>query len=223
MKPNFIDNFLDLNYKGMSYRLFVPNKKTDTILLHLHGSAGRGNDNIKNLNYVDQKAFHTIMEENSCYILAPQVEENHKFFNITWDQVIYDQDKIEFTGYIKLTLELLNKTIEEFNLKRCFIEGYSMGGFTTLELATRYPEIFDGILAICPGVPLSKITKLKDKKVILVHGSDDHVVNNLGSFKAYDELTKLGGNVRFYIVNNCRHDSWNFVYNNPNFLKNFIK
>lgn len=223
MKPNFFDRFLDLKYYDMNYRLFIPSGKCNTLILHLHGSAGRGNDNIKNLNYMDQNAFHTIVNENLSFILVPQVPENHKFFDITWDQVIYNQNNIKFEGYIRLTLELLKETIQKYDIKKVYVEGYSMGGFTAFEIATRHPELFDGILAICGGVPLDKLDKIKDKKIIIVHGSDDHVVNKKGSIEAYNKLIRLKSNVRLYIINNCKHDSWNFVYNNQNFLKNFIK
>lgn len=223
MKKTFIDNFLDLEYKKMKYRLYIPLNKCDTLILHLHGSGGRGNDNIKNLNYMNQAAYHTIINEKLAYILVPQVPEEHKFFNITWDQVVYDQNQIKFEGYIKLTFELLQETIKKYKINNVYIEGYSMGGFTTLELATRHPELFKGVLSICGGVPLSKIHKLKDKKVIIVHGDSDHVVEKSGSIKAYQELKKQNTNIRLYIINNCQHNSWDFVYSNPQFLKNFIK
>lgn len=219
----FIDKFLDLNYKGMRYRLFTPKSHCDTLILHLHGSGGRGSDNVKNLNYMNQKAYQTILNEDLSFVLAPQVPDEHKFFEITWDQVIYDQSKTKFEGYIKLTYDLLLETVKKYNIKRVFIEGYSMGGFTTLELSTRYPNLFDGILSICGGVPLNNIESIKDKKIILVHGSDDHVVNKLGSIEAYKKLKQLHSNVELYIINNCKHDSWNFVYGNEYFLKNFIK
>ena len=110
MKEKFIDNFLDLSFQDMRYRLFIPSVNCDTLILHLHGSGGRGNNNVKNLNYMDQAGHHTIINENLAYILAPQVTENNKFFDITWDQCIYDQDKIKFDSYIKSTYKLLKDT-----------------------------------------------------------------------------------------------------------------
>ena len=223
MKEKFIDNFLDLSFQDMRYRLFIPSVNCDTLILHLHGSGGRGNNNVKNLNYMDQAGYHTIINENLAYILAPQVTENNKFFDITWDQCIYDQDKIKFDSYIKSTYELLKDTIYKYKIKKVFIEGYSMGGFTTAELSTRHHELFDGVLVICGGFPVSKLEKIKNKKVIIVHGDSDPVVPNNGSIEAYKVLKSLGCNVELHIVENCQHDSWNYVYSNPTMLKEFIK
>ncbi len=223
MKEKFIDNFLDLSFQDMRYRLFIPSVNCDTLILHLHGSGGRGNNNVKNLNYMNQAGYHTIINENLAYILAPQVTENNKFFDITWDQCIYDQDKIKFDSYIKSTYELLKDTIYKYKIKKVFIEGYSMGGFTTAELSTRHHELFDGVLVICGGFPVSKLEKIKNKKVIIVHGDSDPVVPNNGSIEAYKVLKSLGCNVELHIVENCQHDSWNYVYSNPTMLKEFIK
>ena len=223
MKEKFIDNFLDLSFQDMRYRLFIPSVNCDTLILHLHGSGGRGNNNVKNLNYMDQAGYHTIINENLAYILAPQVTENNKFFDITWDQCIYDQDKIKFDSYIKSTYELLKDTIYKYKIKKVFIEGYSMGGFTTAELSTRHHELFDGVLVICGGFPISKLEKIKNKKVIIVHGDSDPVVPNNGSLEAYKILKSLDCNVELHIVENCQHDSWNYVYSNPTMLKEFIK
>ena len=223
MNKNFIDNFLDLSFQDMKYRLFIPNSNTDTLIIHLHGSGERGTDNIHNLKYMDQEGYHTLINENLAYILVPQVPENHRFFNLSWTECIYDQDKIKFEGYIKLTYELLKETIEKYNIKRVFIEGLSMGGYGTAELSTRHPELFDGVLVICGGFPISKLEKIANKKVIIVHGDSDNVVPNNGSLEAYKVLKSLNCNVNLHIVENCQHNSWNYVYSKPTMLKEFIK
>ena len=77
---DFVNNFLDLDFEGMKYRFFIPKSETKKLILHMHGSAGRGNDNIKNLNYMDAAGFHTVIDKNLAFILVPQVQENKKFF-----------------------------------------------------------------------------------------------------------------------------------------------
>lgn len=223
MENNFVNNFLDLSFHNMRYRLFIPSDNCDTLILHLHGSGERGSDNINNLKYMDQAGYHTIINENLAYILVPQVPENHRFFNILWTQSIYDQDTVDFNGYIKLTYELLKQIISQYNIKKVFIEGLSMGGYGTAELSTRHPELFDGVLVICGGFPVSKLEKIKNKKVIIVHGDSDPVVPNNGSLEAYKILKSLDCNVELHIVENCQHDSWHYVYSNPTMLKEFIK
>ena len=54
---DFINNFLDLDFEGMKYRFFIPKSETKKLILHMHGSAGRGNDNIK--NFVEQAVERT--------------------------------------------------------------------------------------------------------------------------------------------------------------------
>ena len=98
-----------------------------------------------------------------------------------------------------------------------------MGGYGTAELSTRHPELFDGVLVICGGFPVSKLEKIKNKKVIIVHGDSDPVVPNNGSLEAYKILKSLDCNVELHIVENCQHDSWHYVYSNPTMLKEFIK
>ncbi len=219
---NFLKNFLDLEFDNMKYRLFIPKSNSKKLILHLHGSAGRGNDNIKNLNYMDAPAFHTIINENLAYILVPQVPENQKFFEIEWKNCIYDQTNIKFQGYIKKTYELLIKIKQQFNINEIYIEGYSMGGYTTYELSSRFPSLFDGILGICGGIPKDKILNIKDKKVIIVHGNDDYVVPKDGSIYAYEALKKEGANVELHLLENTQHNSWDYVYQNKTFIKNFI-
>lgn len=219
----FIDNFQDLKYKYMRYRFFKPKKECDTLILHLHGSGGRGNDNIKNLEHINQVGFHTLINEELAYILVPQIPEPHRFFDILWTQTIYDQDSVSFGEYLSLTHELLLETIKKYNIKHVFVEGFSMGGYATIDIATRFPELFDGIFVICGGFPISKLEKIKNKKVIIVHGDSDPVVPNNGSIEAYKILKSLDCNVELHIVENCQHDSWNYVYSNPTMLKEFIK
>ena len=98
-----------------------------------------------------------------------------------------------------------------------------MGGYGTAELSTRHPELFDGVLVICGGFPISKLEKIANKKIIIVHGDNDNVVPNNGSLEAYKVLKLLNANVNLHIVENCQHDSWNYVYSNSTMLKEFIK
>lgn len=220
---DFINNFLDLDFEGMKYRFFIPKSETKKLILHMHGSAGRGNDNIKNLNYMDAAGFHTVIDKNLAFILAPQVQENKKFFDIEWKNCIYNQNEIIFDGFIKKTYDLLLKIIKEYDIKEVYIEGYSMGGYATYELSTRYPNLFKGIIGICGGVPKDKIKNIKNSKIVIVHGEDDHVVPKEGSLYAYETLKKEGANVTLHLLKNTQHNSWDHIYQDKDFIKDFIK
>lgn len=220
---NFINQFKDLSYKYMRYRIFVPKNECDTLILHLHGSGGRGNDNIKNLEHINQAGFHTLINENLAYILVPQVPETHRFFDILWTQTIYNQDSVKIGEYLNLTYELLLETIKTYNIKHVIVEGFSMGGYAAIEIATRFPDFFEGVFVICGGFPISKLEKVKNKKIAIVHGDSDPIVPKNGSIKAYETLKNLDANVKLTIVENCAHNAWDYIYSDPLILKKFIK
>ena len=98
-----------------------------------------------------------------------------------------------------------------------------MGGYATYELSTRYPNLFKGIIGICGGVPKDTIKNIKNSKIVIVHGEDDHVVPKEGSLYAYETLKKEDANVTLHLLKNTQHNSWDYIYQDKDFIKDFIK
>ena len=96
---DFVNNFLDLDFEGMKYRFFIPKSETKKLILHMHGSAGRGNDNIKNLNYMDAAGFHTVIDKNLAFIKNSSISNGKIAFIIKMKSSLMDSLKRHTTYF----------------------------------------------------------------------------------------------------------------------------
>jgi predicted peptidase len=190
------------------YRLYVPpNRKQDDklpVMLYLHGSNRRGNDNQSQLAdlYENIKGFP---QNWNFIVVVPQCRDD-----LFWAGPMMEQ-----------ALAALDQTVREFNgdAKRLYLAGYSMGGFGVWQTAITYPDKFAAIIPVAGGVEpigepnerekalLSKqvaaaasapnvyeayANVLKDKAIWIVHGETDESIPVDQARKMFAALKSAG-------------------------------
>lgn len=71
------------------------------------------------------------------------------------------------------------------------------------------PDLFKGIVSVSGGIMLpinQTLLPLKNKAILMYHGSDDDVIDVNESIQAYDKLKKIDSkNIELKIIDNENH------------------
>jgi len=174
-------------HNKMPYRLMKPisfdKSKSYPVIVSLHGGGGRGTDNRKQL-----KDWNKLLADKQrrtdypCYVLAPQSES------------LWNKTHLENTKSII-------KDLPSVDMDRIYILGHSMGGHGTYILIQLAPEYF-AAAAPSAGSGLKRTEEFIDASVIkdipiwAFHGDQDRVCPFERDQKLFDEMKKLGGNMK---------------------------
>ena len=171
----------------MPYRLMKPmgfdSNKRYPVIVSLHGGAGRGTDNRKQL-----RGWNKLLAEEQrrsdypCYVLAPQA-------NRLWD-----------AAHLKNIKDVV-AALPSVDMDRIYILGHSMGGHGTYILIQIDPVYF---AAAAPsagtGLPRTEefidASLIKDVPIWSFHGDNDKVCPIERDQKLFAEMEKLGGNMK---------------------------
>jgi predicted peptidase len=217
----------ELNYRILYPENFDRSTKYP-VLLFLHGSGERGNDNEKQLAlgaamFLDPSN----REKYPAIVLFPQCPEDKK-----WAPFVLRTDdsgkKITVRNNEKKPCEmaaLLKELIDDLTMngsvdkKRIYIMGLSMGGFGTLEMLYLYPKTFAAAVPICGGhYPDLASVYAKSVPIWLFHGAKDTVVPTDFSRDLYAKLKELGAEVKYTEFPDSNHDSWTSTFATPELL-----
>ena len=84
-----------------------------------------------------------------------------------------------------------------------------MGVFGAWNYIMSRPDLFKGIVSVSGGIMLpinQTLLPLKDKAILMYHGSDDDVVDVNESIQAYDKLKNIDSkNIELKIIENDNH------------------
>ena len=189
------------------YWFYLPEKyyndEETPLLLFLHGAGERGDS----LGLVKKHGPPKILENKNMpfIVVSPQCPKG-EWWNV----------------------ELLNGLVEEiiagYNVdkQKVYLTGLSMGGYGTWALSIAYPEKFAAIAPICGGGDTTKVHKIKDIPTWVFHGAKDNVVPYERSIKMIEALKKAGGEVKFTLYPDAKHDSWTKTYDNPELYEWFL-
>lgn len=162
----------------IDYKYYSPVKADDTtkypLVIWCHGS-GNGLKTGSQLSASDVEAWATeelqsrFKGTEGAFIFAPRSPENK---GVYWgDKTIYP---------LKVVIDdFIAQHIDNIDLSRIYIGGYSLGGKMTLKMAVAYPEMFAAAFPICPAwVPdEAAAEKIADMPIWLTSGKKDNVVN----------------------------------------------
>ena len=216
----------ELNYRILYPKDYDPGKNY-AVLLFLHGSGERGNDNEKQLIHGGNLFLDpSNREKYPAIILFPQCPEGKSWASL---DIRYEDGKKSYhrtTGNKPGEMaELLDgllkeiKTTHKVDNKRFYIMGLSMGGFGTLEMLYLYPNIFAAAVPICGGHMLDLAgTYAKKVPIWLFHGAKDTVVPTDFSRNLYAKLKELGANVNYTEFPDANHNSWDSTFATPELL-----
>jgi predicted peptidase len=225
IQAQFEEHIFDLGGKSMPYLLMKPlgydSTKSYPLILFLHGSGERGQDNKRTLTHIE-----SLLTADSnrtafpAFVLVPQCDTGHRWVEVDWKAVSHTQPA-EPSKYMQLTISLLDKIESSFPIdpKRIYVTGLSMGAFGSWDIIARLPNKFAAAAPVCGGGDTETATLIKQIPIWIFHGSTDKVVKASRSSDMYEALKKVGGNVKYAEYKDVGHDSWKPAYREPDFLK----
>lgn len=202
------------------YRLFIPQgskkQKKYPLVLWLHGGAGRGNDNLKQISGGNTIGSHvwTLPENQSkhpCFVVAPHCPANELWATL---------DIAKPTEQMRLVLELLQDLQRTFSVdaQRLYVVGQSMGGFGTWSVISQHPRMFAAAIPICGGGDESEATKLTQMPIWAFHGEKDEAVSVERSRKMIAAIRQAGGLPKYTEYKGADHVVWDKVFSEPELL-----
>ncbi|WIY61512.1 PHB depolymerase family esterase [Bacillus arachidis] len=217
--------YQDASGSKMQYRLFEPKKEPNKkypLVLFLHGSGERGNDNYMQVVGNEGAVVWANSEQqkkNPAYVLAPQVEAAETL-------TAYWTEEPNYTTMFNL----LKETIDKYNIdkNRIYVVGMSNGGIGTWNIIKKNPDLFAAAVPICgignlentlpsnyePVKDTSVFKNIKDMPIWVFHAEDDPLVDVRYSRDAVQAIKELGGSSIKYteyptgIVKPTGHFSW---------------
>ena len=205
--------------KTMGYRLFIPkNYQASTrypLVLTLHGSGERGNDNAAQLKHDVSKmwADDSIQTRHPGFVLAPQCPANDKWVDVDWALGPYDQSKVPISDEMQAVVAILDSLGREFSLdsNRIYVTGISMGGYGAFDIVTRYPNRFAAAYPICGAGDPTRATAIAMLPLWAIHAADDPTVPVAGSRDMINALKQAGGQPKFTeypVSQRIGHSAW---------------
>lgn len=213
------------NGKGdtLNYRFLFPDVdplRKYPLVIFLHGSGERGNDNVSQLKWgVSNFATDYNLKLYKPFVIAPQCPNGK-----TWNNYSSDLEKLKYNDTASkisdLLLGLIDSTIKKFAIdtNRIYITGLSMGGIGTFDLITRRPRLFAAAAPVCGAGDTSKAEVIKHIPIWIFHGAEDAAVNAKYSLDMVNALTKAGAHPGFTQYPEVGHFSWIAAYSDPMFM-----
>ncbi|MBR5856444.1 MAG: prolyl oligopeptidase family serine peptidase [Bacteroidales bacterium] len=219
------------------YRYLIPEEvaKSSTsgkkypLVIFLHGSGERGNDNEAQLFHGSGQFLNPVNREKyPAYVLFPQCPEGVPGAYMPRLETLVPADMPldpPQAPIVTLLMELIDSYIALPNVdsKRVYIMGLSMGGIATFDIVARYPQKFAAAIPICGSVNPQRLKNTKGVAWRIFHGDADASVTVQGSREAYKALKEYGVDVEYIEFAGCTHNSWNPAFNYPDFMKWLFK
>lgn len=206
------------------YRFAIPEKtengKTYPLVLFLHGSGQRGNDNKAQLSRA-KSILKTAAEINqTTYLIAPQCPPGQ-----WWAEASEGWRQLADAGGENPLMEAILTLVEEtakthpIDRNRIYLTGLSMGGFGTFDMLARSPETWAAAIPICGGGDPKSAEKFKNLPIRIFHGDADTVVAPTASILMHDALKEAGSSAELTLYPGVGHNSWTQTYSNPEVIK----
>jgi len=195
----------------------VENSTKYPIILFLHGSGERGNDNNVQLTYIDSVfAKEKLQSENPCFILAPQCQIDKRWVDVDWDLPNHTTPENPSTP-LKLANLLLDSLLQFYPIdkNRIYITGLSMGGYGTWDFISRYPDKFAAAIPICGGGDQNMAAIISGVPIWCFHGAKDKLVPAFRSQNMINAIKAVGGNPIYTEYPDLGHLCWSTAYSTP--------
>ena len=200
----------------MRYRLlrpldYDPNKEYPLVVC-LHGGAGRGNDNVKQIegSWTAQMLSNQYNREKySAFLFVPQCPPD-----AIWGGAP------NYPGVDALVFETIGALEKEFGIdaKRRYVMGESLGGYGTWHFVSTRPEMFAAAVPICGGGNPDLAQNIADVPVWAFHGAKDRSVPVRFSRDMIEAIKKAGGNPRYTEYPDEGHIISEPLFNTPDLL-----
>lgn len=209
----------------LKYRWSAPQKteagKTYPLVLFLHGSGERGDDNTAQLRH----GVHAILDNASklgqpVFLIAPQCPKDR-----WWSPVDMKKMSLSAARRPNALLEAVVALVEQtcatqpVDPKRFYLTGISMGGFATWDLLGRIPERIAAAVPICGGGDPSLVSKYKEVPLWAFHGEADEAVPVKSTREMISALETVGAKPKVTYYTGVGHDCWTRTYDDPTVIR----
>lgn len=205
----------------MPYRLFrpagydTPGKKFPLVLF-LHGSGERGNNNTSQVNsHIDGLVNATQSAPYASYLLAPQVASGNQFVDVPFGTGSFTNATAPAQSTsMAMTLQILDLVLSNTNIdkSRIYVTGLSMGGYGTWDILARRPNLFAAAAPMSGGGNTSNAALIKKIPTWNFHGSVDGTVPVSGSRDMIAALQATGGVPKYTELTGQGHVIWAPIY-----------
>ena len=220
---------------SLPYRMLLPrdydSSKKYPLVLFLHGSGERGNDNIKQLTHGSQLFLQgNIRRRFPAIVVFPQCPENDYWSNV---KIVSDKktkkQSFEFqaggapTKVMDLTMDLEKNLLQTLPVdsSKVYVMGLSMGGMGTFEIVRRMPTVFAAAIPICGGADSSTAKEIKKTAFWIFHGANDDVVPVKFSENMVSALQGFytRADMQYTVYSGIGHNSWDRAFAEPELLR----
>jgi len=212
--------FKGANGDTLRYRMLYPDYDTlrkYPLIIFLHGSGERGNDNTAQLKWgVMNFASDEMMSHFPALVVAPQCPSGLVWANFSENEKTRElRLQPDPSNSMALLHALIRQLINEMPVDTCriYITGLSMGGFGTFDAIVRYPGLFAAAVPVCGGGDCSRAGDLVNLPLWIFHGAEDSGVNPLYAIDMIDALTKTGAHPGLTYYPETGHFAWLAAYN----------
>lgn len=215
------EKFVSEKGDTLKYRMLFPDYDTIRkfpLVIFLHGSGERGNDNEAQLKWgVKNFATDDNMKMHPCFVIAPQCPANagwSNFLNTRNGSALLQKNP---SKPMELLISLIHDFVKKFKVdtNRIYITGLSMGGFGTFDAIERYPGLFAAAVPVCGGGDISMAATIKHIPIWVFHGAEDAGVDPALSLNMVEALTKAGAHPGYTQYPEVGHFSWIAAYSDP--------
>ncbi len=212
------EKFINKNGDTLQYRYLFPDYDTVRkypLVIFLHGSGERGNDNVAQLKWgVMNFATDEMMKLHPAFVIAPQCPQKMAWSNFERNKGQVGNLKSTPSKPMELVIELIRETIKTMpvDTNRIYITGLSMGGYGTFDAIERYPGLFAAAMPVCGGGDTSKAGSIAHIPIWIFHGSEDAAVDPQNAYNMAEALRKAGAHPGLTIYPETGHFSWIAAY-----------
>jgi len=240
-RADFLKRSITLGANTVDYRVYIPvgydSAKKYPVVLFLHGSGGKGNDNEKQIGGPQLGSVIQLFDA--------KYPERYRSFIAVFPQT----QNFWFGDAAEQAVKALDQTVTEFNgdANRLYLTGFSLGGYGSWYLAAKYPKKFAAVVPASGGVvppsnvplaalksfmpaemfalysspdPYAVFAKAVGKTPVWIfHGAQDEVVDVTESRKMEAALKAAGGTVKYTEYAEEKHFILDRVFTDAEFLK----
>ena len=214
----------------LRYRILYPAnyrpEKAYPLIVFLHGSGERGNDNALQLTHGGKLFVREDIRNNyPAIVIFPQCPSDSAWSRYRKGAKSNDwimDATLSASRPALLVKELMDQLLQQKKAdpKRIYIGGLSLGGLGTYDMLIRYPGYFAAAFPICGATDVTAfVAKAGPVPMWMFHGAEDVVVQPTFNRELYKLLMEKGArHVKYSEYAGVNHNSWDNAFAEPELL-----
>jgi predicted peptidase len=224
-KKIFLSGKDTLNYRILYPENYRP-EKSYPLIVFLHGSGERGNDNALQLTHGGKLFVREDIRKNyPAIVIFPQCPKDSAWSRYRKGAKSNDwimDASLSASRPALLVKELMDQLLQQkrVDAKRIYIGGLSLGGLGTYDMLIRYPGYFAAAFPICGATDVAAfVANAGPVPMWMFHGAEDVVVQPTFNRELYKLLIEKGArHVKYSEYPGVNHNSWDNAFAEPELL-----